>query len=195
MTPSDNIPKKKSLMGNKAFSSFFGALLAVVIMVLLILVYNISSQMEDLEKKLAYRPPTTQGSAIPAAAVISGQIVYVPIYSHIYAQGGKPHLPEATLSIRNTDPQNAITINSVRYYDTQGNPIQKYLKTPLQIKPLATAEFLVEQKKVEGGSGANFIVEWVSDTNVNLPIIEAVMVGSVGQASISFARPGVAIQN
>ncbi len=131
MTPSDNIPKKKSLMGNKAFSSFFGALLAVVIMVLLILVYNISSQMEDLEKKLAYRPTTMKGSAIPATAVISGQIVYVPIYSHFYAQGGKPHLPEATLSILNTDLQSAITINSVRYYDTQGKLVQNYLKTPL----------------------------------------------------------------
>ena len=83
MTPSDNIPKKKSLMGNKAFSSFFGALLAVVIMVLLILVYNISSQMEDLETKLAYRPPTMKGSAIPAAAVISGKPFmcrFIPIF-------------------------------------------------------------------------------------------------------------------
>jgi hypothetical protein len=38
-------------------------------------------------------------------------------------------------------------------------------------------------------------VEWVSDTRVNDPVIEAVMVGIKSQSGISFFRPGVAILN
>ncbi len=41
------------------------------------------------------------------------------------------------------------------------------------LKPLATAEFLVVQKEIEGGSGANYIVERVSAEKVNQPAIEA----------------------
>ena len=65
----------------------------------------------------------------------------------------------------------------------------------MRLKPFSSTEFLVKQKKIEGGSGANFIVEWVAKTEVNKPVIEAVMVGIEGQASISFVRPGVAIEN
>ncbi len=104
-------------------------------------------------------------------------MIYVPVYSHIYAKGGKPFLLEATLSIRNSDPKEDIAIASVRYYDTNGKLIRDYLEKPMLLKPLATTEFLVAQKETEGGSGANFIVEWVSDTKVNEPIIEAVMIG------------------
>jgi len=50
------------------------------------------------------------------------------------------------------------------------------------------------REKLKGGSGANFIVEWVSDTKVNQPVIEAVMVGIDGQSGISFVRPGFVIQ-
>jgi hypothetical protein len=47
--------------------------------------------------------------------------------------------------------------------------------------------------KFEGDSGANFIVEWVSDTKGNQPVIEAVMVGIDGKRGISFVRPGFVI--
>jgi len=72
--------------------------------------------------------------------------------------------------------------------------IKDYLEKPMLLKPLATAEFLVAQKEIEGGSGANFMVKWVSDTKVNEPVIEAVMIGIEGQTSISFVRAGVAIE-
>jgi hypothetical protein len=62
------------------------------------------------------------------------------------------------------------------------------------LKTLAKAEFLVAQKEIEGGSGANFTVERISDTKVDQPVIEAVMIGIEGQTSISFVRTGVAIE-
>ncbi len=185
--------EKGSWITNKTFLAFFGASFAVIFITLMIVI-NVATQVEDIEERLKYIPPQTETAEIPSKAVVAGQMVYVPVYSHIYAKGGKPFLLEATLSIRNSDPQENITIASVRYYDTHGKLIRDYLEKPMPLKPLATTEFLVAQKELEGGSGANFIVEWISDTMVNKPVIEAVMVGIDGQTSISFVRTGIAIE-
>ena len=184
--------ERGSWITNKTFLAFFGALFALIFITLMIVI-NVATQVEDIDEKLKYIPPQTIAAEIPPKSVVASQMLYVPVYSHIYAKGGKPFLLEATLSVRNTDPNEDITIASVRYYDTNGNFIKDYLEKPMLIKPLATAEFLVAQKEIEGGSGANFIVEWVSDTKVNQPVIEAVMIGIEGQTSISFVRTGVAI--
>ena len=62
----------------------------------------------------------------------TGQTFYVPIYSHIYSGlKGRPFELAATLSVRNTDPKNSITIISVKYYDTDGNLIKEYLDAPI----------------------------------------------------------------
>ena len=190
---SDSKHEKLSWITNKTFLAFFGASFAVIFITLLIVI-NVATQVEDIDEKLKYVPPQTKASEISSEAVVAGQMIYVPVYSHIYTKGGKPFLLEATLSIRNSDPKEDITIASVRYYDTNGNLIKDYLEKPMLLKTLATAEFLVAQKEIEGGSGANFIVEWVSDTKVNQPVIEAVMIGIEGQTSISFVRTGIAIE-
>ena len=184
--------ERGSWITNKTFLAFFGALFALIFITLMIVI-NVATQVEDIDEKLKYIPPQTIAAEIPPKSVVASQMLYVPVYSHIYAKGGKPFLLEATLSVRNTDPNEDITIASARYYDTNGNLIKDYLEKPMLLKPLATAEFLVAQKEIEGGSGANFIVEWVSDTKVNQPVIEAVMIGIEGQTSISFVRTGVAI--
>jgi hypothetical protein len=173
-----NKSDKGSWLTNKTFLAFFGALFALLFITLMIVI-SVATQVEDIDEKLKYIPPQT---------------IAAEMHSHIYAKGGKPFLLEATLSVRNSDPTEDITIASVRYYDTNGNLIKDYLEKPMLLKPLATAEFLVAQKEIEGGSGANFMVKWVSDTKVNEPVIEAVMIGIEGQTSISFVRAGVAIE-
>jgi hypothetical protein len=184
--------ERGSWITNKTFLAFFGALFALIF-ITLVIVISVATQVEDIDEKLKYIPPQQKAADIPPKLVVAGQMVYVPVYSHIYAKGGKPFLLEATLSVRNTDPNEDITIASVSYYDTNGNMIKNYLEKQMLLKPLATAEFLVAQKEIEGGSGANFMVKWVSDTMVNQPVIEAVMIGIEGQTSISFVRTGVAI--
>jgi hypothetical protein len=168
-------PEKGSWLTNKTFLAFFGALFALLFITLMIVI-SVATQVEDIDEKLKYIPPQPKGAEISPKSVAAGQMVYVPVYSHIY------------------DPTEDITIASVRYYDTNGNLIKDYLEKPMLLKPLATAEFLVAQKEIEGGSGANFMVKWVSDTKVNEPVIEAVMIGIEGQTSISFVRAGVAIE-
>jgi hypothetical protein len=154
--------ERGSWITNKTFLAFFGALFALLFITLLIVI-SVATQVEDIDEKLKYIPPQTKAAEIPPKSMVAGQKVYVPVYSHIYAKGGKPFLLETTLSFRNSDPNEDITIASVRYYDTDGNLIKDYLKKPMLINPLATVEFLVAQKEIEGGSGANFIVEWASD--------------------------------
>ena len=182
----------KSWITSKTFLAIFGTFFTLVFVILLIVI-NLATQIDDIDEKLKYIPPKSSAIEISPTAVVAGQTVYVPVYSHIYAEGGKPILLEATLSIRNTDHNHEITITSVNYYDTKGSLIKNYLEKSVLLKPLATAEFLVPQKEIEGGSGANFIVEWVSVKKVNQPVIEAVMVGSEGQAKISFVRSGVVV--
>ena len=182
-----------SWITNKTFLSIFGAFFSIIFITLL-MVINVTNQIEDIEEKLKYMPPQIKNGKIPTESVVTGQTVYVPVYSHIYAQGGKPFLLETTLSVRNSDPNKSINLRSVRYYDTHGKLLKEYLKKPIYLDPLETIDFLVAQKKIEGGSGANFIVEWVSDTKVNKPVIETVMVGIEGQTSISFVRPGIEIR-
>ena len=174
-----------------------GSVLGVIAFLALIAVLGyVNSRLEIIEQELKYRPPVPSDSAerIMPERVASGQTVYVPVYSHIYARGGDAYLLEATLSVRNTDPENTITLSSVRYYDTAGALVQEYLTKPLQISPLATVDFVVESQDRKGGSGANFLVDWVAETEVTEPVIEAVMVGIGSTHHISFVRPGRAIK-
>jgi hypothetical protein len=173
-----------------------GVLILIVftlLIVILSLQYSLNSELVSLEEKLRYTPPQTSPAA-PGGETVDAQAhqVYVPAYSHIYHSGGTPALLAVTLSVRNTDPKGELRVSSVRYYDTQGNFIKEYLNAPAVLKALSTAEFLVEQQNVEGGSGANFIVEWSGRAEINPPIIESVMIGSQG---ISFVGAGREIRS
>ena len=125
----------------------------------------------------------------------SGQTVYVPIYSHIYSGvKGRPFDLAAILSIRNTNPNNSITLRSVKYYDSDGKLLKEYLSIPLQLKALVSTRYIITEGDKTGGSGANFIVVWKSDRKVNPPIIEAVMIGTHSGQGISFVSRGQVIK-
>ena len=142
------------------------------------------------------------GILIPASRaaedgiLTTGQTIYVPIYSRIYSGlKGRPFDLAATLSIRNTDPNNLITITSVKYYDTDGNLIKEYLDAPIQLKALASTKHIITEGDKTGGSGANFIVKWKSNAAVNSPIIQGVMIGTRSGQGISFISDGQVIKN
>ncbi len=137
-------------------------------------------------------------TAAPLAAetvkLSKGQDVYVPVYSHIY-QGikGKPYNLSALLSIRNTDPSNAIKVTIVRYYDSDGVLVKNHLERPVIVQPLGTIEFHIPERDTSGGSGANFLVHWTAAQKVNAPIIQAVMIGTASTQGISFVCDGIVI--
>ena len=126
-----------------------------------------------------------------------GQTVYVPVYSHIIVGGGKREIPfelSINLSIRNTDSRNPITIVSADYYDSDGVLVKGFISEPLRIKPMASTYFLIRQSDSGGGWGANYLIRWKSETEVNEPIIEGVTYGSRGTHSISFINRGKVIK-
>ncbi|MFH2059718.1 MAG: DUF3124 domain-containing protein [Pseudomonadota bacterium] len=120
-----------------------------------------------------------------------GQTVYVPAYSHIYiGNKGTPYLLTVTLSIRNIDLTSPITITEVGYYETQGKFLKNFITEPIELTPLASTRYIINQNDKIGGSGANFIVKWKSKETTNPPIIEAVMIGTQSQQGISFTSRG-----
>jgi len=120
-----------------------------------------------------------------------GQTVYVPAYSHIYiGNKGTPYLLTITLSIRNIDLTRSITITEVGYYETQGKFLKNFITEPVELTPLASTRYIINQNDKIGGSGANFIVKWKSKETSNPPIIEAVMIGTQSQQGISFTSRG-----
>ena len=134
-------------------------------------------------------------NAASEMVISKGQTVYVPVYSHIYS-GDREHPFDltATLSIRNTDPKQTITILTVDYYDSKGKLLKKYMEGPVNLNPLATTRYIIKESDKSGGSGANFMVKWKSDIKVNAPIIESIMIGTKTQQGISFISRGRAIQ-
>jgi hypothetical protein len=109
------------------------------------------------------------------------------VYSHIYT-GNKerPFNLAVTLSIRNTDPKTSLRLTVVDYFDTEGRLIRHYLESPVELNPLGSIRYVVAEKDVSGGSGANFLVRWESASTINVPVVESVMIGAQSGQGISF---------
>ena len=127
-----------------------------------------------------------------------GQNLYLPIYSHIWhgdmtAKGEREKtLVAVTVSIRNTDPVKSIRVLSAQYYDTDGKKLKEYVTSPKTIGPMGTHELFIPRSDDTGGSGANFVISWKSDTPASLPIVEGVHANLPVGRSIAFtssARP------
>ncbi|MGB5286067.1 MAG: DUF3124 domain-containing protein [Polyangiales bacterium] len=155
-------------------------------------------RLHAIEDTVQYGPPSSYTPPDLDAYAAAGVTVdalsvhradYVPVYSHIYYDGGRPYLLETTLSIRNVDPKRRVYVSSANYYDTDGRLSTKKIDRLIRLEPLQTIEFLIKRHDATGGSGANFIIEWHAETNdTHAPLIEAVMVGRSGTNAISFVR-------
>lgn len=125
-----------------------------------------------------------------------GQTLYVPVYSNIFSAPKKIPFNLATiLSIRNTDMSNSIKIVAADYYDSKGRLVRKYYQQPVTLAPLESTDIYIPEEDTTGGTGANFIVKWNSQREVNTPIIESVMIGMKSGQGISFVSPGQEIQD
>lgn len=135
-----------------------------------------------------------------AAPPSKGQLVYLPVYSHIYHgsldRKGKPAkvMLSALVSIRNTDPKRAIRVTSARYFDTEGKLLREFVASPRIVPAFGTIELFVEQHDDSGGSGANFAIAWEADSPSNPPVIEAVHAAVEGARSLLFATTGTPIR-
>jgi hypothetical protein len=136
-------------------------------------------------------------SAAGAVKLVKGQTVYIPSYANVIS--GPPIwmvVPlRANLIIHNTDPSQTITIVKIDHYDTDGKLAYNYLDKPVTLKPLAATRVVVkEPKRGEEGLGANFIVQWQAAKPVTQPIIDCLMLGTLGNQGFSFSLQGRVIQ-
>ncbi len=134
--------------------------------------------------------------AAEKSGLSSGQTIYTPVYSHIYFgdRATKFNLA-ATLSIRNTDPDGAITVVSADYFDSGGKLVKKHLAQQVLVGPLASTEVFVPERDTSGGFGASFVVRWTSEKPVNPPLVECVMIGVRSGQGISIIGTGRVVQD
>ncbi len=141
---------------------------------------------------LRLRPVTTA----PSEPSIR-RTVYVAVYSGV--QLGDPRLQtislSSTVSVRNVSPRHPIVLEFVRFYDSAGRHVRDYIESASELPALATVEFVVQRADTTGGPGANFLIRWAGPAEVDEPLIEAVMVGQIGNAGISFTSAGRAVKN
>jgi hypothetical protein len=128
-------------------------------------------------------------------ALAREQTVYVPVYSNVFSAPKQlPFYLATMLSIRNTDMSNTITVTTADYYDTKGKLLKRYYLLPVTLSPLESTYIYLPEDDSEGGFGANFIVKWNAQGDVNIPIIECVMIGAKHGQGISFVSPGQVIK-
>jgi len=124
-----------------------------------------------------------------------GQMVYVRVYSHIYQHDqSRTFNLTTTLSIRNADPYRSLTISRVSYYDSKGKLIQQYIDSEIELTPLASTSYVIEERDLRGGVGANFLVDWKSEEPIIPPVIEAVNISTSNQQGVSFSSKGRVLQ-
>lgn len=120
-----------------------------------------------------------------------GGTLYVPVYSMVYT--GDRAVPvnlASTLSIRNTDLRNSITIASADYYASTGRLIRRMLPKAIVLGPLASTSIFIKEKDTSGGFSTSFLVRWAADKEVSAPVIECVNIGAYSGLGISFVTPG-----
>ena len=132
---------------------------------------------------------------IDKSAFEKTELVYIPIYSDIYYIDSKHTFSlTATLSIRNTSFKDSIYVFTIDYYNSGGKKVRRYNESSLLLKPMESAEFVVENKDDTGGVGANFVVEWGAKPDAQRPYFQGVMIGTFGQQGISFTTEGIVIK-
>ena len=133
--------------------------------------------------------------AVPALGgeLSKGQMLYLPIYSSIWhgdrsSDNGEPmkSMLSALVSIRNTSLRTPVRLTSARYYSTGGKLLKEFIPSSRTIAPMETFELFIEKREMEGGSGANFVIQWESSVPVNSPVVEAVHINNQAGRPYSF---------
>lgn len=124
-----------------------------------------------------------------------GQVVYVPVYSHIFfGDRGRTFNLSVTLSIRNVDRQRPIEVTSLQYLDENGKIVRELAPKPITIASLAAHRAFIQESDVTGGSEAAFLVRWRAAQPVHPPMIGALMVGTSFGQGISFNTSGQVLE-
>ena len=130
-------------------------------------------------------------TAMPTENLAVTGAFYVPVYSSVAMSQGRLRADfSVTLSVHNASETRPLVLKRIAYFDTTGKMVESYLKAPVALKPFATVEVSIAANDVRGGTGANFIVDWAAASDIAEPVVEALMVGSVGPGHYAFISQG-----
>ncbi len=126
----------------------------------------------------------------PKDSLVKGK-TYLSVYSQIYSQTeSRRHNLTATVSMHNTNTRDTIYIKKAEFFNTDGNSIRTYFDKTIFVAPMATVQIIIDEEDKSGGTGANFIFEWICKPGSNEPFFEAVMISTSGQQGLSFSTQG-----
>jgi hypothetical protein len=123
---------------------------------------------------------------------LRGQLMYMPVYSNVpyHIVGVEQFDMSAFVAVHNTDLIHSITITNALYFNKMGKPVFDFLtEGKIILAPLATHDFYVPYED-KSGNGANFIIEWVSDTLVSEPLVESVTISLKPNQSVAVLSKG-----
>lgn len=126
---------------------------------------------------------------------VSGQVLYLPVYSNIPYQIDTGMFDmSAFVAVHNTDFNTKLSLTKVLYFNQDGKLVDDFLKgSVVSIDPLATREFYIPYED-RSGTGANFLIEWISDTLVTEPLIESVTLSLKPNNTIAIHSEGKVIR-
>ena len=131
------------------------------------------------------------GATLPTAA---GQQIYLPIHGRVSGEDGRPIRLAVNVVVFNADESRPILVTLLRHRDGDGKTVRDYLRAPARLAPKATLDAVL--KDADGpGPAASVLVEWVADRPVTPPIVDAVMIGTVGTQGISFTAHGQVVED
>lgn len=117
---------------------------------------------------------------------------YLSVYSEIYSENEhRKHPLASTISLRNVNRNDTIYISKAEFFNTSGELIRTYFDKPIFIAPMETVEIVIDQKDLLGGTGGNFLFDWLLNPQTNNnPLFDCVMISTYGQQGLSFTTTG-----
>ena len=99
-----------------------------------------------------------------------------------------------TISIRNKNFKDTIYIKAVDRYNALGKKAQNYQKEIMLLAPLQSTAYVIEDSDIEREIEGSIVVNWGATSSETNPLIQAVMISTLGPHGISFVTEGVSIE-
>lgn len=165
------------------------------ILLLMIVLISCDQPVKKQIDKKAVDWQSHEANHIPSTSIIKGTC-YLPVYSQVYQlHQHKTYNLTVMVSLRNVSPTDSVYILNADYFDSSGEKIHEYLKNPIFLRPLETVEIVIDENDDTGGTGGNFIFDWVARNKMQIPLFEAIMISTTGQQGLSFTTRSVQIKD
>ncbi|MCU0460886.1 MAG: DUF3124 domain-containing protein [Bacteroidales bacterium] len=171
-----------------------------LVLILVAVLFSACADQKSEDTKYVTAPDTFDPATLlvkgPADSGLTGQLLYMPVYSNIpyHIVGMSEFDMSAFVAVHNTDLLNPIKITKALYFDTHGKPVFDFLiEGVVDLEPLATRDFYVPYED-KSGTGANFLIEWISAERVSEPLVESITISLKPNQSVAFLSKGRVIR-